>query len=219
MSHHHSTESEHKSEQTQFDNMGISETPHAKGSKPGVAKKKRRSSPIQKLQQHNMDPKELKKTNLNVSAGRCFYEKAKSRRSRHRLALANQPCVPLKAHVERHNVFADEDEVQESFQKRGVDRLYKIAAHQQHHGPRYPPAAVSAKARQLTQQCVNLQKEKESQKRNTLRSSLSRRKERRPSMPTKVHKPSIESWRGTMHPPKKARSNHSSQTTKASRWS
>ena len=62
---------------------------HATMNEP--VKKKRALAPRKKAPATNT--KELEKNNLNVSGGRLFYERAASRRSRHRDALKNREIV------------------------------------------------------------------------------------------------------------------------------
>ena len=64
-----------------------------------LSKKRSQLSPSKNNNDEGLEGLYLQKSNLNVSAGRKFYEKAKSRRSRHRLALMtsdqSSDAVPL----------------------------------------------------------------------------------------------------------------------------
>lgn len=97
--------------------------PPVKKKKALAAKKK--SSPIKK--------QELQKKNLNISAGGNFYERASSRRSRHRDALMNQESFPLKRSSslteknKKRRVFTDVEEEEERMEQKGKLRFSKLA--------------------------------------------------------------------------------------------
>jgi hypothetical protein len=88
-------------------------------------------------QGHKKSPvnkKELLKKNLNVSAGRVFYEKASSRRIRHRDVLNehSHDAVPLKrsssiTSSKKRRVFSDAEEEEERIEQAGRLRFSKIA--------------------------------------------------------------------------------------------
>lgn len=88
-------------------------------------------------QGHKKSPvnkKELLRKNLNVSAGRVFYEKASSRRIRHRNVLNehSHDAVPLKrsssiTSSKKWRVFSDAEEEEERIEQAGQLRSCKIA--------------------------------------------------------------------------------------------
>lgn len=94
-------------------------------------KKKRALAPRKKAPATNK--KELEKNNLNVSGGRLFYERAASRRSRHRDALKNRETFPLKRSssisdkTKKRKVFTDVEEEEERMKQTGKMRVAKIS--------------------------------------------------------------------------------------------
>lgn len=94
---------------------------------------KKKRTPTAKKKVPPTKKTELQKKNLNVSAGRVFYERASSRRSRHRDALMNQESFPLKRassitdKSKKRRVFTDAEEDEERMEQKGKMRFAKIS--------------------------------------------------------------------------------------------